>query len=69
MTEQAQSLEPVLALHERDRAAGLKNPPWPPAYPKQPDERPRVAPSARGETLGNPESERVDFVVCRSTCM
>ena len=45
MTERAQSLEPALALHERDRAAGLKDAPWPPVYPKQPDEPPRVAPS------------------------
>jgi len=40
-----QSLEPALALHERDRAAGLMDAPWPPVYPKQPDEPPRVAPS------------------------
>src|SRR5262249_7159178 len=40
-----QSLEPLLELHERDRAAGLKDAPWPPVYPKQPDEPPRVAPS------------------------
>jgi DNA ligase D len=45
MAEQPQSLEPLLALHERDRAAGLKDAPWPPVYPKQPDEPPRVAPS------------------------
>jgi DNA ligase D len=45
MNEQPQSLEPLLALHERDRAAGLKDAPWPPVYPKQPDEPPRVAPS------------------------
>ncbi|HSK17060.1 MAG TPA: non-homologous end-joining DNA ligase [Gaiellaceae bacterium] len=43
--EEPQSLEPLLALHERDRAAGLKDAPWPPVYPKQPDEPPRVAPS------------------------
>jgi DNA primase len=43
--EQPQSLEPLLELHERDRAAGLKDAPWPPVYPKQPDEPPRVAPS------------------------
>lgn len=41
----AQSLEPVLELHERDRAAGLMDAPWPPVYPKQPGEPPRVAPS------------------------
>jgi DNA ligase D len=40
-----QSLEPLLALHERDRANGLVDAPWPPVYPKQPDEPPRVAPS------------------------
>jgi DNA ligase D len=45
MNEQAQSLEPLLELHERDRAAGLMDAPWPPVYPKQPDEPPRVAPS------------------------
>jgi DNA ligase D len=40
-----QSLEPLLAMHERDRAAGLHDAPWPPVYPKMPDEPPRVAPS------------------------
>jgi len=45
MSENAQSLEPVLELHARDRAAGLMDAPWPPVYPKQPDEPPRVAPS------------------------
>jgi DNA ligase D len=43
--EQPQSLEPLLELHARDRAAGLMDAPWPPVYPKQPDEPPRVAPS------------------------
>jgi DNA ligase D len=45
MNEQPQSLEPLFALHERDRDAGLRDAPWPPVYPKQPDEPPRVAPS------------------------
>ena len=45
MNERPQSLELLLALHERDRAAGLQDAPWPPVYPKQPDEPPRVAPS------------------------
>jgi DNA ligase D len=40
-----QSLEPLLELHERDRAAGLPDAPWPPVYPKMPGELPRVAPS------------------------
>jgi DNA ligase D len=40
-----QSLAPLLELAERDRAAGLQDAPWPPQYPKQPDEPSRVAPS------------------------
>jgi len=40
-----QSLEPLLAMHARDRESGLLDAPWPPVYPKQPDEPPRVAPS------------------------
>ena len=48
--EVPQSLEPMLAMHERDRANGLLDAPWPPVYPKMPDEPPRVAPSrARAE--------------------
>lgn len=43
--EQRQSLEPLLAWHERDMAAGLMDAPWPPVYPKMPNEPPRVAPS------------------------
>jgi DNA ligase D len=45
MNDRPQSLEPLLDLYERDRAAGLMDAPWPPVYPKQPDEPPRVAPS------------------------
>jgi DNA ligase D len=44
-TYELQSLEPVLELHRRDRAAGLEDAPWPPVYPKMPGEPPRVAPS------------------------
>ena len=40
-----QSLAPLLAWHERDMAAGLMDAPWPPVYPKMPNEPPRVAPS------------------------
>jgi DNA ligase D len=45
MNDVPQSLQPLLDLHDRDRAAGLMDAPWPPVYPKQPDEPPRVAPS------------------------
>jgi DNA ligase D-like protein (predicted polymerase) len=40
-----QSLEPLLAMSERDMANGLQDAPWPPVYPKMPNEPPRVAPS------------------------
>lgn len=40
-----QSLEPLMAWHERDMADGLMDAPWPPVYPKMPNEPPRVAPS------------------------
>src|SRR5438067_894000 len=50
MTTNPQSLEPLLALHERDMAAGLVDAPWPPVYPKMPGEPPRVAPSRAKKT-------------------
>ena len=45
MDARPQSLRPLLDLWERDRAAGLPDAPWPPVYPKMPDEAPRVSPS------------------------
>jgi hypothetical protein len=38
-------LDSLLALHDRDMANGLMDAPWPPVYPKMPNEPPRVAPS------------------------
>jgi DNA ligase D len=45
MNAEPQSLEPLLERSERDMAAGLMDAPWPPVYPKMPNEPPRVAPS------------------------
>jgi DNA ligase D len=45
MYERPQSIEPLLAMYDRDMANGLMDAPWPPVYPKQPNEPPRVAPS------------------------
>jgi DNA ligase D len=45
MDAEPQSLDPVLELVRRDEAAGLMDAPWPPVYPKMPNEPPRVAPS------------------------
>jgi DNA ligase D len=50
MVDHPQSLEPLLAWSERDMAAGLQDAPWPPVYPKQPNEPPRVAPSRARKT-------------------
>jgi DNA ligase D-like protein (predicted polymerase) len=45
MNDSPQAIDGLLEMHERDRANGLMDAPWPPVYPKQPDEPPRVAPS------------------------
>ena len=45
MNNDPQSLEPFLTMAGRDAAAGMPDAPWPPVYPKQPGELPRVAPS------------------------
>jgi hypothetical protein len=45
MPVEPQSIEPLLAMSERDLAGGLQDAPWPPVYPKMPGEPPRVAPS------------------------
>jgi DNA ligase D len=45
MVDDPQSIEPLLEWSARDMAAGLMDAPWPPVYPKQPNEPPRVAPS------------------------
>ncbi len=41
----ADSLDELLARSEHDLASGLMDAPWPPVYPKMPNEPPRVAPS------------------------
>jgi hypothetical protein len=45
MHDNPQSIEPLLAMSARDRESGLMDAPWPPVYPKMPNEPPRVAPS------------------------
>jgi DNA primase len=50
INDDPQSLEPLLAMNAQDRARGLPDAPWPPVYPKQPDEPPRVAPSRAKKT-------------------
>ena len=45
MNDSPQDLTPLLDMNAADRASGLMDAPWPPVYPKQPDEPARVAPS------------------------
>ena len=45
MNDDPQSIEVLLEWFARDLADGLMDAPWPPVYPKQPNEPPRVAPS------------------------
>lgn len=40
-----QSLTPLLEMSDKDMAAGLMDAPWPPVYPKMPNEPSRVQPS------------------------
>ncbi len=53
IADEPQSLEPLLAMSANDLADGLLDAPWPPVYPKQPGEPPRVAPS-RAKTRSSP---------------
>ena len=43
--DEPQSIAPLVERYERDLAAGIPDAPWPPVYPKMPDEAPRVQPS------------------------
>jgi DNA ligase D len=45
MVHNGQSIEPLLAMSRHDMAGGMMDAPWPPVYPKMPNEPPRVAPS------------------------
>ena len=45
MNNSPQSLGPLLAMADADADAGLADAPWPPVYPKMPNEPPRVSPS------------------------
>jgi DNA ligase D len=40
-----QSIAPLVERYERDLASGIPDAPWPPVYPKMPDEARRVNPS------------------------
>jgi DNA ligase D len=45
MVHNGQSIAPLLEMSNRDMANGMMDAPWPPVYPKMPNEPPRVAPS------------------------
>jgi DNA ligase D len=43
--DEVQSIEPLVARYRDDLARGIPDAPWPPVYPKMPDEARRVNPS------------------------
>ncbi|CAN5644379.1 non-homologous end-joining DNA ligase [soil metagenome] len=43
--DQPATIEPLVERYRDDLTAGIPDAPWPPVYPKMPDEAPRVAPS------------------------
>ncbi|MET0323740.1 MAG: non-homologous end-joining DNA ligase [Ilumatobacteraceae bacterium] len=45
MDDAPQSIEPLVERYRTDLANGIPDAPWPPVYPKMPDEAPRVNPS------------------------
>ncbi len=45
-----QRIDTLLEWSARDLASGMMDAPWPPVYPKQPNEPPRVAPSRAKKT-------------------
>ena len=45
MDDAPQSIEPLVERYRRDLTNGVPDAPWPPVYPKMPDEAPRVNPS------------------------
>jgi DNA ligase D len=51
----AEDLSSLLERSAHDLASGMMDAPWPPVYPKQPNEPPRVAPSRARKT--EPEAE------------
>ncbi|MEM9609859.1 MAG: non-homologous end-joining DNA ligase [Actinomycetota bacterium] len=52
LDERPQSIDGLLERYDRDIEAGMMDAPWPPVYPKMPNEPPRVAPS-RARKDGN----------------
>jgi DNA ligase D len=50
--DEPHSIAPLVERYRADLAAGIPDEPWPPVYPKMPDEAPRVAPSRARRTPG-----------------
>jgi DNA primase len=58
--EHPQSIEPLLEMSARDLANGMMDAPWPPVYPKMPNEPPRVAPSRAAKPPAGKEAVEGD---------
>ena len=57
LDERPQSIDHLLEMYDRDLDAGLMDAPWPPVYPKMPNELPRVAPSRARQPAAGEESD------------
>lgn len=55
MADRPQSLEPLLDMVRADEDRGLPDAPWPPVYPKMPNEPPRVDPKRRRTGTSAPD--------------
>ncbi|MET0315402.1 MAG: non-homologous end-joining DNA ligase [Rhodococcus fascians] len=53
-----QSIAPLLEMSAKDMAGGLMDAPWPPVYPKMPNEPPRVAPSRAKKSTVESEQQK-----------
>ena len=60
MDDAVWSIEPLLEWAERDEANGVGDAPYPPNFPKQDDEPPRVQPSKRVAPHWDEHGKRVD---------
>jgi DNA ligase D-like protein (predicted polymerase) len=50
MDDEPQEIAPLVEMFAEDLASGIPDAPWPPVYPKMPNEAPRVAPSRAKKT-------------------
>ena len=58
MDEAPCSIVPLVERFAADLANGIADAPWPPQYPKMPNEAPRVQPSRARQSADSPADEQ-----------